>query len=82
MIEITSPQLNQSAVCEPILRSLPEWFGIESSLVECVQDIETLPTLLAKSESQVVGFLAIKQHNRFAAEIHVMGIYPQFDCAV
>ena len=33
MTVITNPGLGQAALCEPILRSLPDWFGIESALV-------------------------------------------------
>lgn len=78
MIEIVKPQLNQASVCEPILRLLPEWFGIESAIVHYVQEIDRLPTLLAQSQDQVVGFLAIKTHNEFAAEIYVIAIHPKF----
>jgi ribosomal protein S18 acetylase RimI-like enzyme len=78
MIEIAEPRLNQAFLCEPILRLLPQWFGIESAIVHYVQEIDRLPTLLASSQKQVVGFLAIKQHNEFAAEIYVMAVHPQF----
>jgi ribosomal protein S18 acetylase RimI-like enzyme len=78
MIEISEPQLNQASLCEPILRLLPKWFGIESAIIRYVQEIEHLPTLLAWSQEQLVGFLAIKQHNEFAAEIYVIAVHPQF----
>ena len=78
MIEIMEPQLDQASLCEPILRLLPGWFGIESAIVHYVQEIDRLPTLLAWSQKQVVGFLALKQHNEFAAEIYVMAVHPQF----
>jgi len=71
---IEGPLLCQSAVCEPILRSLPDWFGIEESTAQYVRDIETMPTLVAKADQQTVGFLTIHHHNEYAAEIHVMGI--------
>ncbi|MCY7322348.1 MAG: GNAT family N-acetyltransferase [Phormidesmis sp. CAN_BIN36] len=78
MLEITEPQLNQASLCEPILWLLPKWFGIESAIVHYVQEIDHLPTLLAWNQKQVVGFLSIKQHNEFAAEIYVMAVHPQF----
>lgn len=78
MIEITEPQLNQASLCEPILRLLPKWFGIELAIVHYVQEIDHLPTLLALNQKQVVGFLSIRQHNEFAAEIYVMAVHPQF----
>lgn len=73
---IEGPCYNTSRVCEPILRSLPEWFGIETDLAGYIEKINTLPTFLAKREGQVIGFLSLIQHNPFSAEIHVMGVTP------
>lgn len=78
MFEISTAQLNQATICKPILRLLPEWFGIESAIVHYIQAIDRLPTFLAWNQQQVVGFLSIKQHNDFAAEIYVMAVHPQF----
>jgi GNAT superfamily N-acetyltransferase len=64
-------------LCTPILRSLPEWFGIEESILQYSSNIEHLPTFLAKTSEDVIGFLSIKQHNRYSAEILVMGIRPE-----
>jgi GNAT superfamily N-acetyltransferase len=75
--KIDGPFLGQAEVCEPILRSLPDWFGIESALVQYVSDIEKLPTFLARDSEGVLGFLTIKQHNPFSAEVHVMGVLPK-----
>jgi GNAT superfamily N-acetyltransferase len=67
--------LGQSHSCEPILRALPEWFGIEEATREYVADTAALPTLLAV-ENQPIGFLTLKQHTPYAAEIHVMAVLP------
>lgn len=74
---ITPPLLGQSTVCEPILRALPDWFGVEEATRQYVRDIDVLPTLLALHEDQVLGFLTLKQHYPWAAELYVMGIFPQ-----
>jgi len=74
---ITGPQLETSALCTPILRSLPGWFGIEESILQYSSRIEHLPTFLAKTSENVIGFLSIKQHNPYSAEILVMGIRPE-----
>ena len=78
MIEIQSKALGQAVLCEPILRLLPEWFGIEAAISNYVREIDKLPTFLAVSEEQVVGFLALKQHSEYAAEVYVMAVHPQF----
>jgi ribosomal protein S18 acetylase RimI-like enzyme len=63
--------------CERILRALPEWFGIESSLVQYVKDTLTMRTWLAECDGAAVGFLTLKEHNPRAAEIHCIAVLPQ-----
>jgi ribosomal protein S18 acetylase RimI-like enzyme len=71
---IEGPGQGKSAVCEPILRSLPDWFGIERSIAQYVKGIETMPTLIAKAGGEVAGFLAIKKHNDYSAEIYIVAV--------
>lgn len=74
---IEGPQLGTTAVCTPILRSLPEWFGIEESIVRYSSEIDRLPTFLACSAEQAIGFQSLKQHSPYSAEVYVMGIRPE-----
>ncbi len=74
--KIEGPLLNQSSVCIPILRLLPEWFGIEAAIMNYERAIKRLPTFLAKSDGQVLGFLSLKQHFPASAEIYVMAVRP------
>jgi ribosomal protein S18 acetylase RimI-like enzyme len=76
-ITLQGPLLGQSSVCAPILRALPEWFGIEEATGQYIQDIETMPTFLAMGSGQAVGFLTFRQHSHYAAEVHVMGVHPR-----
>lgn len=71
---IEGPFLEKADLCEPILRSLPDWFDIEEAIVHYVEEIDRLPTWLAVDETQVLGFVSVKQHYQYAAEIYVMGI--------
>ena len=77
-IVVQGPFLEQALICEPILRSLPEWFGIEEATVQYAKDVDAFPTLIALVYNKAVGFLTLKEHNAYAAEIHVMGVRPQF----
>lgn len=74
---IEGPLLGQSNLCEPILRLLPDWFGIEAAILNYNKEIDSLPTFLAKSGGQVLGFLSVKQHYPESAEIYVMGVRPE-----
>lgn len=75
-IDIQYPAPGKSAVCEPILRALPQWFGLETAIQEYVKTIDHLPTILAVQGGYAIGFLTIKQHFDHSAEIYVMGIVP------
>jgi N-acetylglutamate synthase-like GNAT family acetyltransferase len=73
---IEGPLQGQSAVCVPILRLLPDWFGIEAAILNYEREIASLPTFLARDEGRVIGFLSLKQHNPYSTEVYVMAIHP------
>ena len=75
---IEGPRLGESSDCERILRVLPDWFGLEAALQSYAATIPTLPIFLAKVDDKIIGFLSLKQHNPYSAEIYVMGILPAF----
>jgi ribosomal protein S18 acetylase RimI-like enzyme len=70
--------LEDIPVCSLILRSLPDWFGIEESNLEYDRNIATLPTLVATDGDEVVGFVSVKHHSDSASEIQVMGVRPDY----
>ena len=72
------PFLGQAQRCEPVLRSLPEWFGLEDANQHYLESIDKMPTFLAIEGSQVIGFLTILQHYPTTAEIYVTGVAPQY----
>ena len=74
---INPPSLGLSSRCEPILRSLPDWFGIEEDIRNYLAEIERLPTFLALDGAKVLGFLTLKQHFAQSAEILIMGCLPK-----
>lgn len=59
---------------EEILRDLPEWFGIEEALVGYVDQARVLPTYTALEDGDVVGVCLLEQHNRYAAEVHLIAV--------
>jgi GNAT superfamily N-acetyltransferase len=75
LIEIND-QEQKSAICDLVLRALPNWFGIESAIIDYVKDVKDMPFLSAFISGEPVGFIALKDHNRYTAEVHVMGILP------
>ena len=65
-------------ICNDILRSLPNWFGVEESIVDYVSKVQLMPLWAALDDEEVVGFLALKVHNSYTSEISVMGVLPEY----
>lgn len=65
-------------VVDALLRSLPEWFGIESSIVGYVESARDLPTYLARAAGDdgrpPVGVLLAARHFPGAAEIYLLAV--------
>lgn len=74
-MSITGPTLSIERECEQVLRSLPGWFGIESSLLEYVRDTARLPTFAEWRDDKVVGFLSLRQHFPKAWELHCIAVH-------
>jgi GNAT superfamily N-acetyltransferase len=75
--EIRDARPDEVAACEAVLRALPDWFGIEEAIREYVRDLPGLETIVAIEGNRLSGFLALKEHNPRAAEIHVMAVRPE-----
>lgn len=65
---------HREKICEDILRSLPDWFGIESALVDYIAGVRDKPMWVVTHNGDVVGFISVVTHNPHTAEIYVMGI--------
>ena len=64
------------AATERILQALPEWFGLEQSLLDHVEAAKRLPSHLAPRGDDVVGVLLVEPHFPTAAQIHRMAVAP------
>ncbi|MCL1996172.1 MAG: GNAT family N-acetyltransferase [Defluviitaleaceae bacterium] len=68
----------KSAICDEVLRALPSWFGLENSIVDYVKQVKAMHFYGAFCDNIAVGFVAIKTHNPFTAEVYVMGVLEEF----
>ena len=73
-VQIRGPLYSMSKTCEPIIRSIPEWFGIEEATVQYIKDTDTLPTFIAYEGDTAIGFLTVRSHFEHTAEIHCMAV--------
>ena len=68
----------KSSICNEVLRALPSWFGIEESIVGYVNEVKTMPFYSAYDDGNAIGFVAIKSHGDYSAEVCVMGILKEY----
>jgi len=71
-------QDEKSQICDDILRALPDWFGVESSIVDYVEQVRTMPFYVAYRDTLPIGFVAVKIHNAYSAEVCVMGVLSEY----
>jgi len=77
-ITINRPKLGCEKACEKILRALPEWFGIEQATLDYIEAAKTMPSIVAMHSETPIGFLTLNFHFATSAEIHCMGILPDY----
>ena len=73
-MQIIGPTLNARTACEAVLRSLPQWFGIEASLLMYADDTLRLPTFAALEGDEIAGFVSLMEHFPQAWEIHCIAV--------
>jgi hypothetical protein len=56
------------------MRSLPEWFGIESSVVAYADAVGRMESYVAMDGATVAGFIAVDSRSEVASEIHVLAV--------
>ena len=61
-----------------ILRKLPEWFGIEKSLIQYVETVNKYPYWAAFDKDNCIGFFSGKIHYNRTGDIYVCRIDPKY----
>lgn len=64
--------------CGPILRSIPEWFGIEEATRGYIDAAARLPTWIAERDGGDAGFITIARHFDEAAEVHCIAVHRKY----
>lgn len=76
MIEIVEAVKNKKDIAQNILSSLPEWFGIEASLNEYLENVERYPMFVCWDDAVPIGFYSLKPTSNVVLEIYVCGVLP------
>ena len=65
-------------ISEEILNDLPQWFGIEKSTKEYVDNSNDKNFLACFTGDEVIGFVVLNATSKDCAEIYVMGVKRWF----
>lgn len=68
----------KSKITNFILRKLPEWFGIEESIIEYVEGVKNTDFYVAYCFDRILGFISIKKNNNYTSEIYVIGVLKEY----
>jgi GNAT superfamily N-acetyltransferase len=68
----------KGVICESILRMLPNWFGVEESILDYARITKEMPFYTVNNEKNPIGFVAIKVHNRYTSEVCVIGVLQEY----
>src|ERR1039458_4631167 len=77
-LRIRDQGVGAGETCRRILRALPTWFGIPTSVEDYVATADRSPTVIASLGNEEVGILTLVRHSRYAAEVYVMAVLPEF----
>lgn len=64
-------------IIERILCALPDWFGIEESLVQYVRDSAVMESSIAEVGGSPAGFITLNHHFPRASEIHCIAVMKE-----
>ena len=77
-LRIRDQPVGAGETCRRILKALPTWFGIPASVEGYVAAADRSPTLVASLGDEDVGILTLVRHSRYAAEVYVMAVLPEY----
>lgn len=75
--EVTDDRI-KSDITKSVLRELPEWFGNEQSLLDYIETVKEKVFYCAYDGDYAIGFLSLKFHNQYTADIYVTGIRKEY----
>ena len=66
-------------ICNTVLRSLPDWFGLEDAIVDYCHGVKNKPFFsVSIKNADPIGFVSLHHTSAVASEIYVMGILRPF----
>jgi ribosomal protein S18 acetylase RimI-like enzyme len=70
-------KIERRKICDKVLHSLPDWFGIESAILDYIKGVGEGVFISAYIDGKSVGFASMHETSVYADEIYVMGILKE-----
>lgn len=77
MIKYIEDKQLKTQICEKVLRDLPEWFGIEESIVEYIKAVKN-QVFIAYYVEDYVGFVSLEETSAISMDMHVLGVLKDY----
>lgn len=77
-INFENDPTKREEITNHILHALPEWFGIEESIVEYCEASRDLPMVIITEDEKPIGFCSLKVNYGVNCDLYVLGILPQY----
>ncbi len=68
----------KESIARKILRDLPEWFGIEESTLEYIENVRRYPFVVAYDKDTPVGFYSVREENSDVLDMYVLGVLKKY----
>ena len=68
----------RSTICDSVLRSLPDWYGIEEAIVDYTKGVIEGRFIAVFDDENHIGFISIHETSTYSNEVYVMGILKEF----
>lgn len=75
--EITDKDLKTNITLE-IMNSLPKWFSPPEDILKKSVAHRDMPFFAAFDETKVVGFVALKVHNKYTVDMYNLGVLEEY----
>lgn len=78
IIKLVETTTEKQDIARVVLRDLPEWFGIEESTLEYVENVSKYPFVAAYIDNVPIGFYSIREENKNVLDMYVLGVLKKY----
>lgn len=78
LIKEIKDEKQKQTIASSILNDLPEWFGLDDSTKEYIENVKKHPMFAAFEDNQAVGFYSVRKENKDVLDMYVLGVLKKY----